>query len=123
MRHARGCGSTSDEGLASAAVYAGNGDGSCRFGCCRAIQGAPRAQRPAHAACHLSLLASPRSGLPPPPPQERGTILTVSIVCYALTSFVGGYVSGGLYASMDGKQWMRAMVLTAGERRAAAHQL
>lgn len=45
--------------------------------------------------------------------EERGTILTVSIVTYALTSFVGGYVSGGLYAAMDGKSWMRAMMLTA----------
>ncbi|KAI8467088.1 MAG: hypothetical protein J3K34DRAFT_524003 [Monoraphidium minutum] len=44
---------------------------------------------------------------------ERGTILTVSIVTYALTSFVGGYISGGLYASMDGRSWMRGMVLTA----------
>ncbi|GBF93656.1 hypothetical protein Rsub_06759 [Raphidocelis subcapitata] len=45
--------------------------------------------------------------------EERGTILTVFIVTYALTSFVGGYVSGGLYAAMEGKHWMRAMVLTA----------
>lgn len=45
--------------------------------------------------------------------QERGTILTVFIVCYALTSFVGGYVSGGLYARSDGKQWIQAMLLTA----------
>ncbi len=26
--------------------------------------------------------------------EERGTILTAFIVCYALTSFVGGYISG-----------------------------
>lgn len=45
--------------------------------------------------------------------QERGTILTVFIVCYALTSFVGGYVSGGLYARMEGKSWIQGMVLTA----------
>lgn len=42
------------------------------------------------------------------------------IVTYALTSFFGGYVSGGLYAAMDGKHWMRAMVLTAGAYVAAA---
>jgi transmembrane 9 superfamily protein 3 len=45
--------------------------------------------------------------------QERGTILTVFIVCYALTSFVGGYISGGLYARSDGKSWIRCMILTA----------
>lgn len=46
--------------------------------------------------------------------QERGTILTVFIVCYALTSFVGGYVSGGQYARSDGKRWIQCMLLTAG---------
>lgn len=47
--------------------------------------------------------------------QERGTILTAFIVCYALTSFVGGYVSGGLHARMEGgKSWMHCMMLTAG---------
>ena len=46
--------------------------------------------------------------------QERGTILTAFIVCYALTSFVGGYVSGGLYARMEGgKSWVHCMTLTA----------
>jgi transmembrane 9 superfamily protein 3 len=46
--------------------------------------------------------------------QERGTILTAFIVCYALTSFVGGYVSGGLYARMEGgKSWIHCMTLTA----------
>lgn len=44
---------------------------------------------------------------------ERGTILTVFLVCYALTSFVGGYVSGGFYARHEGKQWIRTMLLTA----------
>jgi transmembrane 9 superfamily protein 3 len=48
------------------------------------------------------------------PLQERGTILTAFIVCYALTSFVGGYVSGGLYARMEGgKSWIQCMTLTA----------
>lgn len=47
--------------------------------------------------------------------QERGTILTAFIVCYALTSLVGGYVSGGLYARLEGSQsgWIRCMLLTA----------
>jgi len=45
---------------------------------------------------------------------ERGTIVTVFIVCYALTSFVGGYVSGGFYLRNEGKAWIKAMLLTAG---------
>ncbi|XP_078433979.1 transmembrane nine 1 [Wolffia australiana] len=43
----------------------------------------------------------------------RGTIITTFIVCYALTSFVSGYVSGGLYSRSGGKNWIRAMILTA----------
>jgi transmembrane 9 superfamily protein 3 len=46
--------------------------------------------------------------------EGRGTILTVFIVCYALTSFVGGYVSGGFNARNEGKNWIKAMALTAG---------
>uniref|UniRef100_A0A7S0WFB7 Transmembrane 9 superfamily member n=1 Tax=Chlamydomonas leiostraca TaxID=1034604 RepID=A0A7S0WFB7_9CHLO len=46
--------------------------------------------------------------------EERGTILTAFIVCYALTSCVGGYVSGSFYAANDGRAWIRAMLLTAG---------
>ncbi len=34
---------------------------------------------------------------------ERGTIVTVFILCYALTSFLGGYVSGSFYAGQEGK--------------------
>lgn len=44
---------------------------------------------------------------------ERGTIVTVFIICYALTSFVGGYVSGGYYARNEGKGWIQTMLLTA----------
>lgn len=44
---------------------------------------------------------------------ERGTIRTVFFVCYALTSFVGGYVSGGFYSRNDGKTWILTMLLTA----------
>eukprot|EP00252_Welwitschia_mirabilis_P021821 TRINITY_DN5713_c0_g1_i1.p1 TRINITY_DN5713_c0_g1~~TRINITY_DN5713_c0_g1_i1.p1 ORF type:complete len:588 (-),score=64.12 TRINITY_DN5713_c0_g1_i1:366-2129(-) len=43
----------------------------------------------------------------------RGAIVTTFIVCYALTSFISGYVSGGLYSRHDGKHWIKAMVLTA----------
>ncbi|CAI5470270.1 unnamed protein product, partial [Closterium sp. Yama58-4] len=43
----------------------------------------------------------------------RGTIATAFIICYALTSFVGGYVSGGFYSRNAGKHWIKAMLLTA----------
>ena len=33
---------------------------------------------------------------------RRGTIITTFIVCYALTSFISGYVSGGLYSRSGG---------------------
>ncbi len=44
---------------------------------------------------------------------ERGTILTCFIIAYALTSFIGGYVSGGLYARHEGRHWIRTMLLAA----------
>eukprot|EP00250_Pteridium_aquilinum_P031290 c4336_g1_i1 orf=498-2270(-) len=43
----------------------------------------------------------------------RGAIVTAFIVCYALTSFIAGYVSGGLYSRNDGKYWIKSMLLTA----------
>ncbi|KAG0555573.1 hypothetical protein M758_12G182400 [Ceratodon purpureus] len=43
----------------------------------------------------------------------RGAIVTAFIVCYALTSFIAGYVSGGFYSRHDGKHWMKSMLLTA----------
>eukprot|EP00897_Mesotaenium_endlicherianum_P009813 jgi/Mesen1/8860/ME000053S08260 len=43
----------------------------------------------------------------------RGTIVTAFIICYALTSFVAGYVSGGFYSRNDGKHWMKSMLTTA----------
>ena len=46
--------------------------------------------------------------------EGRGTIITVFIVCYALTSSVGGYVSGGYNARNSGKRWIKTMLLTAG---------
>ncbi|KAJ8557815.1 hypothetical protein K7X08_004581 [Anisodus acutangulus] len=44
---------------------------------------------------------------------ERGAIITTFIVCYALTSFISGYVSGGLYSRNAGENWIESMVLTA----------
>ncbi|XP_073118956.1 transmembrane 9 superfamily member 1-like isoform X2 [Henckelia pumila] len=42
----------------------------------------------------------------------RGAIVTTFIVCYAFTSFISGYVSGGMY-SRHGKNWIKSMILTA----------
>lgn len=74
------------------------------------------ASRPRHSLSHppLCLCQTCLSACAPAHSQERGTILTVFIVCYALTSFVGGYVSGRLYAHMEGRAWMQAMLLAAG---------
>ncbi|MCD7466411.1 Transmembrane 9 super member 3 [Datura stramonium] len=44
---------------------------------------------------------------------RRGAIITTFIVCYALTSFISGYVSGGLYSRNAGENWIKSMVLTA----------
>ena len=46
--------------------------------------------------------------------EGRGALLTAFIVCYALTSFVGGYVSGSFNARCEGRHWIRTMLLTAG---------
>jgi transmembrane 9 superfamily protein 3 len=35
---------------------------------------------------------------------RRGAIVTTFIVCYALTSFISGYVGGGFYSRNDGNQ-------------------
>ncbi|RZC54596.1 hypothetical protein C5167_013440 [Papaver somniferum] len=43
----------------------------------------------------------------------RGAIVTTFIVCYALMSFISGYVSGGLYSRHGGKSWIKSMMLTA----------
>ncbi|XP_004485474.1 transmembrane 9 superfamily member 1 [Cicer arietinum] len=43
----------------------------------------------------------------------RGAIVTTFIVCYALTSFISGYVSGGMYSRNGGKSWIKSMILTA----------
>ena len=46
--------------------------------------------------------------------EGRGALLTAFIMCYALTSFVGGYVSGSFNARCEGRHWIRTMLLTAG---------
>lgn len=33
---------------------------------------------------------------------RRGSIVTTFIVCYALTSFISGYVNGGMYSRSGG---------------------
>ncbi|KAE9446874.1 hypothetical protein C3L33_21228, partial [Rhododendron williamsianum] len=43
----------------------------------------------------------------------RGAIVTTFILCYALTSFISGYVSGGMYSRNGGKNWIKSMVLSA----------
>jgi transmembrane 9 superfamily protein 3 len=45
--------------------------------------------------------------------EERGVILTMIILVYALTSVVGGYASGSHYSRSDGKFWIKTMLLTA----------
>lgn len=37
--------------------------------------------------------------------EERGVILTMIILVYALTSVVGGYASGSHYSRSDGQVW------------------
>ncbi|KAG0483050.1 hypothetical protein HPP92_011134 [Vanilla planifolia] len=43
----------------------------------------------------------------------RGAIHTTFILCYAFTSVVAGYVSGGHYSRNGGKSWIKNMILTA----------
>ncbi|KAI9082458.1 hypothetical protein K1719_035601 [Acacia pycnantha] len=43
----------------------------------------------------------------------RGSIVTAFIVCYALTSFICGYVNGGMYSRNGGKSWIKSMILAA----------
>ncbi|GLT39975.1 hypothetical protein SLA2020_141390 [Shorea laevis] len=43
----------------------------------------------------------------------RGAIVTTFILCYAFTSFISGYVSGGMYLRNGGKKWIKSVILTA----------
>ena len=45
--------------------------------------------------------------------EERGVLLTFAAVIYALSSAVGGMLSGSLYQQCGGKRWIRTSVLTA----------
>lgn len=38
---------------------------------------------------------------------RRGAIVTTFIVCYALTSFISGYVSGGMYSRNGGTYFFK----------------
>jgi len=44
---------------------------------------------------------------------DRGSIVTVFVLCYAFTSFIAGYGGGGYYARNDGKSWIKCMLLSA----------
>jgi len=44
----------------------------------------------------------------------RGLIIISFLVCYALTSFIAGYVSGALYSRSGGRSWIPTMVYTCG---------
>jgi transmembrane 9 superfamily protein 3 len=44
---------------------------------------------------------------------ERGSIVTALIVCYALTSFISGYVGGSYYLKNGGRHWIKCMIYTA----------
>eukprot|EP01120_Amphizonella_sp_Union-15-10_P016630 TRINITY_DN887_c0_g1_i1.p1 TRINITY_DN887_c0_g1~~TRINITY_DN887_c0_g1_i1.p1 ORF type:complete len:583 (-),score=68.76 TRINITY_DN887_c0_g1_i1:96-1844(-) len=43
---------------------------------------------------------------------KRGSLVTAFIGCYAITSFVSGYVSGSYYIQHGGKQWIKNMFAT-----------
>mmetsp|Transcript_64934 Transcript_64934/g.153482 ORF Transcript_64934/g.153482 Transcript_64934/m.153482 type:complete len:301 (+) Transcript_64934:70-972(+) len=42
----------------------------------------------------------------------RGGIINAFFVCYALTAFIAGYVSGSYYAQSKGTQWIKTLILT-----------
>jgi len=44
---------------------------------------------------------------------DRGTVVTAFIVCYAFTSFIAGFSSGGFYTRSGGQYWIQCMALTA----------
>ena len=44
---------------------------------------------------------------------RRGSILACTVINYALTSVVGGYVSTRLYFQMNGKAWARCVIVSA----------
>lgn len=44
---------------------------------------------------------------------RRGSILAAVIVLYCLSSIIGGYFSSSLYRQMNGKNWVRNVIVTA----------
>jgi len=44
---------------------------------------------------------------------ERGSLLSTSIFMYAATAPVNGYFGGSLYARMNGKTWIKQMIISA----------
>lgn len=44
--------------------------------------------------------------------EDRGAIMTALVICYTLTSFIGGYASAGFYTRMGGKNWIQVLLLT-----------
>ncbi len=45
---------------------------------------------------------------------SRGTILTATVVCYVLSSFIGGYSGVGMYSRTGGRNWIKCAMFTAG---------
>jgi len=45
---------------------------------------------------------------------RRGSLLAGAVVLYCLTSFIAGYSSIRLYRQMNGKNWVRCIIITAG---------
>jgi transmembrane 9 superfamily protein 3 len=43
--------------------------------------------------------------------ETRGSMVSALVVGYSLTSFIGGYYTGGYYARNGGKSWTRTMLL------------
>eukprot|EP00013_Stygamoeba_regulata_P006305 CAMPEP_0177630598 /NCGR_PEP_ID=MMETSP0447-20121125/1296_1 /TAXON_ID=0 /ORGANISM="Stygamoeba regulata, Strain BSH-02190019" /LENGTH=583 /DNA_ID=CAMNT_0019132015 /DNA_START=146 /DNA_END=1897 /DNA_ORIENTATION=- len=44
--------------------------------------------------------------------KHRGVIMYAIIMCYAFTSFIGGYGGGGFYARNGGRNWIRVMLIS-----------
>eukprot|EP00124_Ichthyophonus_hoferi_P000947 Ihof_evm8s41 gene=Ihof_evmTU8s41 len=45
--------------------------------------------------------------------EGRGELLTAAIFVYAATSVVGGYIGGGLYSRLQGKNWIKQLIVQA----------
>lgn len=43
---------------------------------------------------------------------QRGKITSTFIACYAVTSFIGGYIGGSIYVRNGGKRWIRTLLVT-----------